>query len=124
MLKILICDDEESIRNIMDFSLESEGFLVVAVADGESALHAAMTEQPDAVVLDVMMPGAMDGLQACREIKQNPRTAHIPVVMLSAKATAADREAGREAGAAAYMTKPFSPGKLVGKLNELLGVHG
>jgi DNA-binding response OmpR family regulator len=121
--KILVCDDEANIRNIMDFSLEAEGFLVVPADDGDSALQAAITEDPDLIILDVMMPGA-DGLSVCRELKQNPRTRHIPVLMLTARASKADREAGLAAGADAYVTKPFSPLRLVEKVNELLAVKG
>ena len=123
MQKILVCDDEANIRNIMDFSLEAEGFLVVPTADGESALQAAMTEEPDLVILDVMMPGA-DGLTVCRELKQNPRTRHIPILILTARAGKDAREQGLEAGADEYITKPFSPQRLVDKVNELLGVRG
>jgi DNA-binding response OmpR family regulator len=120
--KILVCDDEANIRNIMDFSLEAEGFLVVPADDGESALQAAMTEEPDLIILDVMMPGA-DGLTVCRELKQNPRTRHIPVLMLTARAGKDDRDQGLAAGADAYITKPFSPQRLVDKVNELLSVR-
>ena len=119
--KILICDDEANIRNIMDFSLEAEGFLAVSAEDGDSALQAAMTEEPDLIILDVMMPGA-DGLTVCRELKLNPRTKHIPVLMLSARAGKSDREAGLAAGAEEYVTKPFSPQRIVDKVNEMLGV--
>ncbi len=121
MQKILVCDDEAAIRNIMDFSLEAEGFLVVPVGDGETALQAAMTEEPDLIILDVMMPGS-DGLTVCRELKQNPRTAHIPVLMLTARAGKDQRDEGLSAGADEYITKPFSPQRLVDKVNELLGV--
>jgi two-component system alkaline phosphatase synthesis response regulator PhoP len=121
--KILVCDDEANIRNIMDFSLEAEGFLVVSADDGDTALQAAISEEPDLIILDVMMPGA-DGLSVCRELKQNPRTRHIPVLMLTARAARSDREAGLAAGADEYVTKPFSPQRLVQKVNELLGVRG
>jgi CheY-like chemotaxis protein len=119
--KILVCDDEANIRNIMDFSLEAEGFLVVSADSGETALQAAVSEEPDLIVLDVMMPGA-DGLSVCRDLKRNPRTRHIPVLMLTARAGKSDREAGLAAGADEYVTKPFSPQRLVQKVNELLGV--
>ena len=123
MQKILVCDDEANIRNIMDFSLEAEGFLVVGADDGDGALQAAITEEPDLVILDVMMPGA-DGLSVCRALKESPRTRHIPVLMLTARSSRADRQAGLDAGADAYITKPFSPQRLVDKVNELLGVKG
>ena len=89
--------------------------------DAIKSWQAAMTEEPDLIILDVMMPGA-DGLTVCRELKQNPRTKHIPVLMLTARAGKDDRDAGLEAGADDYVTKPFSPQRLVDKVNELLGV--
>ena len=122
MQKILVCDDEANIRNIMDFSLEAEGFLVVEADDGQQALQLAMSEEPDLIILDVMMPGS-DGLTVCRELKQNPRTCHIPVLMLTARAGKGDRDAGLAAGADDYVTKPFSPQRLVDKVNEVLGVR-
>ena len=122
MQKILVCDDEANIRNIMDFSLEAEGFLVLEAADGDAALRMAASEQPDLVLLDVMMPGN-DGLTVCRHLKENPATAHIPVLLLTARASNADREAGLAAGADGYVTKPFSPQRLVDKINELLGAR-
>jgi two-component system alkaline phosphatase synthesis response regulator PhoP len=120
--KILVCDDEANILNIMDFSLEAEGFLVVAATDGDQAMQLAMSEEPDLIILDVMMPGN-DGLTVCRELKQNPRTSHIPVLMLTARAGKGDRESGLAAGANGYVTKPFSPQRLVEKVNEMLGVR-
>lgn len=123
MQKILICDDEVNIRNIMDFSLETEGFLVVTATDGDEALRLTMSEQPDLVILDIMMPGS-DGLTVCRNLKENPATKHLPVLLLTAKAGKGDREAGLDAGADDYITKPFSPQRLVEKVNEVLGVRG
>jgi CheY-like chemotaxis protein len=119
---ILVCDDEANIRNIMDFSLESEGFAVLEAADGDEALRLAATAAPDLVLLDVMMPGN-DGLTVCRMLKENPATQHIPVLLLSARASKDDREAGLAAGANDYITKPFSPQRLVDKVNEMLGAR-
>jgi len=120
--KILVCDDEANIRNIMDFSLEAEGFLVVSAVDGEEALMKAMNEEPDLILLDVMMPGS-DGLTVCRQLKENPKTAHIPVMMLTARNGKGDRDAGLQAGADDYITKPFSPQRLVEKVQDLLGAR-
>ncbi|MBD3220434.1 response regulator [bacterium] len=122
MQTILVCDDEANIRNIMDFSLEAEGFRVVTATDGDEALRCAITEEPDLILLDIMMPGR-DGLTVCRDLKSDAATRHIPVLMLSARAAKGDRELGLEAGADDYMTKPFSPGRIVGKINELLGIR-
>jgi len=120
--KILVCDDDANIRNIMDFSLEAEGFSVVAAADGPEALQLALSEHPDLVILDVMMPGS-DGLSVCRELKDNPATRHIPVLLLTARTGKGDREAGLAAGADDYITKPFSPQRLVEKVHGVLGVR-
>ena len=122
MRKILVCDDDANIRNIMDFSLEAEGFSVVAAADGPEALQLVLSEHPDLVILDVMMPGS-DGLSVCRELKDNPATRHIPVLLLTAKTGKGDREAGLAAGADDYITKPFSPQRLVEKVHGVLGVR-
>jgi DNA-binding response OmpR family regulator len=119
---ILVCDDEANIRHIMDFSLETEGFAVLEAADGDEALRLAVTAAPDLVLLDVMMPGS-DGLTVCRLLKENPATQHIPVLLLTARAGKADRDAGLAAGADDYITKPFSPQRLVDKVNEMLGAR-
>ncbi|HOX24904.1 MAG TPA: response regulator [Candidatus Krumholzibacteria bacterium] len=122
MRKILVCDDDANIRNIMEFSLEAEGFLVVSAADGDEARRLAASEQPDLVILDIMMPGS-DGLAVCRELKQQARTKHLPVLLLTARAGKKDREAGLAAGADDYITKPFSPQRLVDKVHGILGVR-
>jgi CheY-like chemotaxis protein len=119
---ILVCDDEANIRDIMDFSLEAEGFLVITATDGDEALRRAAEDEPDLILLDVMMPGH-DGLSVCRQLKADPELRHIPVLMLSACAAKGDRERGLAAGADDYITKPFSPGRLISKVNELLGAR-
>jgi len=78
-------------------------------------------EQPDLVILDVMMPKG-DGFETCRRIKQDSRTANIPVILLTARTTREDRERGQEVGAEGYITKPFSPGRLIESVQSLLGV--
>ncbi len=124
MRTILICDDEASILNILEFSLGAEGYRVLAVADGEQALAQARAEPPDLIVLDVMMP-RRSGFEVCRELKQDRRTADVPVILLTARGRREDRELGRQAGADAYVTKPFSPQRLLEKVQTLLGVrHG
>ncbi len=122
MQTILVCDDDANIRHIMDFSLEAEGFLVIEAADGDEALLLAATREPDLILLDVMMPGN-DGLTVCRHLKENPATRHVPVLLLTARAGKDDREAGLAAGADGYITKPFSPQRLVDKVNEMLGAR-
>lgn len=124
MRKILVCDDEPSILNILDFSLSAEGYRVIQAADGEEAFALAVAEIPDLVILDVMMP-QRNGFEVCRALKQRQETADIPVILLTARGRKEDREFGREAGADGYVTKPFSPQRLLDKVNSLLGVrHG
>ena len=111
MRKILVVDDELYIRNILEFSLSSEGFEVYTVADGEQALQKALDLMPDLIILDVMMP-KLDGFEVCRAIKAKDETKHIPVFLLTARDKEADRQRGEEVNCDVYLTKPFSPNKL------------
>ena len=120
--KILVVDDEMYIVNILDFTLGSEGFKVVSAANGEEALRKALEINPDLILLDVMMP-KIDGYEVCRALKAKEETKHIPVILLTAKDRDADREKGREVGADLYMTKPFSPTRLLEEVRALLHVE-
>ena len=120
MSKVLVVDDEAYILNILDFSLDSEGFSVVTAANGEEALRKAADERPDLVILDVMMP-KIDGFEVCRALKAKKETQTIPVILLTAKDRDADRQKANEVGADLYMTKPFSPARLIAAVQELLG---
>ena len=117
--KILVVDDENYILHILDFSLGAEGYEVITAEDGEEAVRKAKEERPDLVVLDVMMP-KLDGFEACRAIKRDAELAGTPVILLSAKARDIDQKQGYEAGADDYITKPFSPGRLVERVHGLL----
>ena len=121
MYKVLVADDEHNIRNILDFSLHAEGFLVISALNGEDAFKLAVESSPDLIILDVMMPG-QGGVETCRALKADPRTSGIPVILLTALAGRDDRDAGREAGSDAYITKPFSPQKVIDTVQDLLGV--
>ena len=121
MRKVLIADDELNIRNILDFTLQTEGFDVVVAENGEQALELALSEGPDLVILDVMMPG-LSGIETCARLKQDPRTSHIPVILLTAKSSREDRTAGTAAGADHYITKPFSPHTVIDRVIAVLGV--
>jgi two-component system, OmpR family, alkaline phosphatase synthesis response regulator PhoP len=118
--KILVVDDEIYIVHILDFSLGMEGYDVVTALDGEQALEKIKTEKPDLIVLDIMMP-KLDGYEVCKTIKSDPATKQIPVILLSAKGRNVDQKMGFDVGADDYITKPFSPRKLVERINQLLG---
>ena len=116
---VLVIDDEKDLVELVRYNLEKEGYDVIAATDGRSGLDIAREHAPDLVVLDLMMPG-VDGLEICRQLRQDARTARLPVIMLTAKATEADRIVGLEMGADDYITKPFSPRELVARVKALL----
>jgi two-component system alkaline phosphatase synthesis response regulator PhoP len=116
--RILIVDDEPDIIRILKYNLEKEGFEVLVANDGIKALERA-EEHPDVIVLDVMMP-KMDGWEVVRRLKRNERTADIPVIFLTAKASETDEVIGLELGADDYVVKPISPRKLVARINSRL----
>ena len=118
--KILVVDDEIYIVHILDFSLGMEGYEVITALDGEQALEKARSEKPDLIVLDIMMP-KLDGYETCKILKGDPATRDIPVILLSAKGRNIDQKIGFEVGADDYITKPFSPRKLVERINGILG---
>ena len=118
--KILVVDDEIYIVHILDFSLGMEGYEVITALDGEQAIEKAHAEKPDLIVLDIMMP-KLDGYETCKALKGNSETRDIPVILLSAKGRNVDQKIGFEVGADDYITKPFSPRKLVERINAILG---
>jgi DNA-binding response OmpR family regulator len=118
--RILVVDDEIYIVHILDFSLGMEGYEVITALDGEEALKKASETKPDLVVLDIMMP-KMDGYETCKALKGDPATKDIPVILLSAKGRNVDMQTGYDVGADEYITKPFSPRKLVDRINTMLG---
>jgi two-component system alkaline phosphatase synthesis response regulator PhoP len=118
--KILVVDDEVYIVHILDFSLGMEGYEVVTALDGEQALAKVKAERPDLIVLDIMMP-KLDGYETCKILKADPETRHIPVILLSAKGRNVDQQMGFQVGADDYITKPFSPRKLVERISLILG---
>ena len=117
--KILVVDDEVNITQILEFSIGSEGYQVITASNGEEALDVAKREQPNLIILDVMMP-KIDGYEACRRIKANPLTKNIPVILLTAKGRDIDKRLGYEVGATDYIIKPFSPTQLIDRIQELL----
>jgi phosphate regulon transcriptional regulator PhoB len=117
--KILIVEDEPDIRKLVHYNLTQERFAVLEAEDGEKALKIAQREKPHLVVLDLMLPG-LSGLELCRNLRERPETAHLPILMLTAKAGEADRVVGLEMGADDYLTKPFSPRELVARVKAIL----
>jgi two-component system, OmpR family, alkaline phosphatase synthesis response regulator PhoP len=117
--KVLIVEDEEAIQELITYHLVKEGFKVTCVASGEEALLKARNEEFSFVLLDLMLPD-MDGLEVCRSIRKHPATAHLPVMMVTAKGEESDIVAGLELGADDYMVKPFSPAVLVARVKALL----
>jgi DNA-binding response OmpR family regulator len=124
--RILIVEDEESLLKLESILLSAKGYIVTGVMDGKSALKEISVHKPDLVLLDIMLPG-MDGYEVCKLIKDNPETAHIPVVILTARKSSQDYDRGREVCADAYITKPFKSAlvieTIVGLLNnEQIGI--
>lgn len=117
--KILIVDDEADIRELVHLNLAREGYEILDCESGEQALSQARAKSPDLIVLDLMLPG-IDGLEVCRRLKADPKTACIPVVMLTAKGEDSDVITGLEVGADDYVTKPFSGKVLVARVRRLL----
>jgi len=113
--KILIVDDEKDIVESVQFKLEFEGFECLVAYDGEEALLKARGENPDLILLDVMLP-KMNGYQVCRLLKSKEQHRHIPIIMLTAKAQESDKFWGMETGADDYVTKPFELEKLIQKI--------
>jgi len=116
---ILVVEDEADIRNLVRYNLEQEGYVVAEAADGEQGLAAARKSRPHLIVLDLMLPG-MNGLEVCRVLRGEEKTAKLPVVMLTARATEVDKVLGLEIGADDYVTKPFSPRELLARVKAVL----
>jgi two-component system alkaline phosphatase synthesis response regulator PhoP len=117
--KILVVDDEEDILELLRFNLTKEGFAVVCAASGEEALKSALSNRPDLILLDLLLPG-MDGLEVARRLKHDASTKEIPVIMVTAKGEEADIVTGLEVGAEDYITKPFSRKVLIARVRAVL----
>jgi DNA-binding response OmpR family regulator len=116
---VLLAEDDEDVRALAEFVLRRDGLEVIAVADGAAALEAAEARTPAVAVLDVSMP-IMDGLETARRLRERSATSAVPIVLLTARVTEADRERGRQAGVDAQLDKPFSPAVLVEHVRALL----
>ena len=117
--KILVVDDEVDLVKTVRFSLEAEGYTVLVSYNGEDALNQARKENPDLVLLDIMLP-RLDGYKVCRLLKFDERYKHIPILMLTAKTQERDKTLGVETGADEYITKPFDMDQLMEKIKAYL----
>jgi two-component system alkaline phosphatase synthesis response regulator PhoP len=117
---ILVVDDEPQIVEVVQDYLKQAGFRVLTTCDGQTALTIARHEHPDLIVLDLMLPGVMDGLDVCRTIRQDSALGEVPIIMLTARTEEADRLIGLELGADDYVTKPFSPREVVARVRAVL----
>jgi two-component system alkaline phosphatase synthesis response regulator PhoP len=117
---VLVCDDEPVLRMLVRATLDQGNYTVVEACDGDEALELTRAERPDLILLDMMMPGR-SGSDVLRELRADPATATTPVIMLTARAQASDREAMNLAGANHYLTKPFSPVGLAALVEDVLG---
>lgn len=120
--RILIADDDPSIRRIVQMVLSRQGLKVITAEDGEDAFQKAVTEMPDAALLDIRMP-KLDGLALCSKLKATPATAHIPIGFLTAEKGLESYKQAQDLGGMLYITKPFKPERLVDTVGVLLGAR-
>ncbi len=120
MKRVLIVEDQADIRKLIRMTLEFDNYEIHEASEGAGGLRAAHALRPDIVLLDVMMPGELDGLQVCKAIKSDAALASTRVVLLTARGQARDREQGAQAGADEYLVKPFSPLQLIDTIEKLL----
>lgn len=114
--KILVVDDEQSIVTLLQFNLEKEGYQVITAFDGEEALEKARMDNPDFIILDIMLP-KLDGIEVCKKLRQDDIS--TPILMLTAKADEFDKVLGLELGADDYITKPFSPREVIARIKAI-----
>ena len=118
--RVLVVDDDEVIRRLIAVNLQLEGFDVETAVDGQDCLDKVTDIDPDVITLDVMMP-RLDGWETAVQLRKSPQTAHIKVVLITARAQEDDKTRGRRVGADAYLTKPFDPNEMIRVVRELVG---
>lgn len=116
---ILVVDDEESISTVIKYNLQKEGYRVNTASDGKEALKYAHEHKPDLILLDWMLP-SIPGVEICRRLREEPETANIPIIMVSARTEEFDRITGLDRGADDYIIKPFSPAELIARIKAIL----
>ena len=117
--KLLLVEDDPALAELVEFRFKAEGYAVQRTDDGDEALLFAAEEAPDVVILDWMIEGT-SGIEVCRRLRRGKETAHVPIVMLTARGAEDDRVRGLETGADDYVTKPFSPRELVARVNAIM----
>lgn len=117
MQKILVVEDEQPIRKLLEYNLQLSGYETISAADGEAAIELVLSEQPDLIVLDLMLP-KLDGIEVCKRLRSGG--INIPIIMLTAKGDEFDKVHGLEIGADDYMTKPFSPREVIARIKAVL----
>lgn len=120
MKKVLIVDDEEKVRKLIEVTLSVNELEVLHASSGDQGLKLAREAKPDIILLDIMMPGGLDGFDVCRLLKEDPDTMDIYIIMLTAKGQKVDKERGLASGADDYVVKPFSPMELMDKIDKIL----
>ena len=120
MKKILIVDDA-GIRELVDVTLRSDGYHIFQAENGEQAIELARAEKPDLIIMDITMPGGIDGLEATRILKNDLETKNCQIIMLTGRGQKGDREKSLDAGADDFFEKPFSPLALIKKVEEVVG---
>ncbi|MES2089858.1 MAG: response regulator [Pseudomonadota bacterium] len=121
MKRVLIVEDQADIRELISLTLELEDFELHEAENGDLGYAAAVSLNPDLILLDVMMPGSMDGFAVCTKLKSDPRFKRIKIIILSAKGQDSDKQQGKQAGADGYLTKPFSPKQLLEVVIKQIG---
>jgi DNA-binding response OmpR family regulator len=117
--KILVIEDDPATSRLVDYSLRHEGYEVIIAFNGLEGIRKATNEAPDLVILDVMLPG-MDGFEICHQLRAQAATAHLPILMFSAKAQEIDKSTGLKVGADDYLPKPAAPAEIVSRVGNLL----
>ena len=116
---VLVIDDETDLLELVGYNLQREGYTLFAARTGQAGLAEAQLRSPSVILLDRSLPD-LDGLEVCRRLRRDERTSHFPIILLTARATEADRVAGLEAGADDYVTKPFSPRELLARIRAVM----
>ena len=117
--RILVIEDDPNALRLVEYTLGQEGYQVITAANGLEGLKKAREEHPDLIILDIMLPG-LDGYEVCQQLRQEPKTIKLPILMLSAKAREIDKATGLKVGADDYLTKPADPAMIVAKVKTLL----